>query len=218
MVKVILTGDWHIGLEGALDSDLIYDVAGSYWAGKPVLLLGDLIDMGLDRGMNFSNKTHPGAQVMEVERICEIMDIKAYVLGNHERRVFRTAGLNPYELFLGKERDYINIDGVNFFIYHGRGNAMDIFAEHRKMMLFQDADVYALGHNHQLAKREHLRGNSQYGFKRITLLRTGSFVDFPDYACRGGFAPAMPGWVSYDTKEQKATLYRIFKSGAVKKV
>ena len=218
MVKVILTGDWHIGLEGALDSDLIYDVAGSYWAGKPVLLMGDLIDMGLDRGMNFSNKTHPGAQVMEAERICELLDVKGYVLGNHERRVFRTAGLNPYELFLGKEKDFVTIDYVNFFIYHGRGNAMDIFSEHRKMMLFMDADVYSMGHNHQLAKREVLRGNGLCDFSRITLLRTGSFVDWPDYAHRGGFAPAMSGWVEYDTVKLKAQLYRVFRNGTVKKV
>ena len=218
MVKVILTSDWHIGLEGALDSDIIYDVAGSYWVGKPVLLVGDLIDIGLDRGMSFSNKVHPDAQVMEVERICELLDIKAYVLGNHERRVFRTAGLNPYELFLGKENSFIEIDGVIFYIYHGRGNAMDNFAEHRRAVLFIDADVYAMGHSHRLAKEELLRGNELLGFKRITLLRTGSFVDWPDYAHRGGFPPSMAGFCEYDTKTRTVTLYRVFSDGTVKKI
>lgn len=218
MTKVILTSDWHIGLEGALDSDIIYDVAGSHWAGKPVLLLGDLIDMGADRGMSFSNKVHPGAQVMEVERICELLDVSAYVLGNHERRVFKSSGLNPYELFLGEEESFINIDSVNFYIYHGKGNAADNFIEHRKIVLFIDADVYALGHSHRLAKEEFLRGNGLWGFKRITLLRTGSFVDWPDYAHRGGFPPSMAGWVEYDTVRLKATLYRVFKNGTVKKV
>jgi len=55
--RIILTGDWHIGA-GSVNFDELKDVAKHYFKGHPVILLGDLVDIGLDKGMNFSNITN----------------------------------------------------------------------------------------------------------------------------------------------------------------
>ena len=211
--KVIITGDWHLGLEGALDSQIIYNLACNEWKGKPVLLVGDMIDAALDKGMNFENKFTPGDQVMELKRITDMLDIRAWILGNHEDRIFKKVGMNPYETFLGKPRNQITIDYVKFFLFHGRTAAHDIFKEHDKLMLYASADVYCIGHNHQLAKKDVIRDGA-----RITLLRTGSFVDHPSYAVKMGFPPAMPGFVEYDTVKMMARLYLVSKEGTVEEI
>lgn len=211
--EVIITGDWHIGLEGAYDSQVIYNLACNEWKGKPVLLVGDMIDSGLDKGMNFENKLNPGEQVLEVKRITDMLDVKAYVLGNHEDRVFKKIGLNPYETFLGKPNNQTTIDYVKFFLHHGKTAAHDIFKEHEKLILYSSADVYCIGHNHQLAKKDITRDKA-----RITLLRTGSFVEHPSYAVKMGFPPAMPGFCEYDTEKMVARLYLVSKEGVVEEI
>lgn len=213
MVKVVITGDFHIGLEGALDSSTIYDLACNEWEGKPVLLLGDLIDAGLDKGMNYENKLIPGDQIMELKRITDMLDVRAYITGNHCDRIFKKVGMNAYETFLGKPRNQITIDYVKFFLHHGKTAAHDIFKEHEKLMLYSSADVYCLGHNHQLAKRDVMRDGA-----RITLLRTGSFVEHPSYAQKMGFPPAMPGFCEYDTEKMMARLYLVSKEGVVEEI
>lgn len=209
----MITGDWHRGLEGVLDTQIICDLASNEWKGKPVILLGDLMDAGLDKGMNFDNTLVPGEQILEVKRITDILDVRAYVTGNHEDRIFKKIGMNPYETFLGKPQSQVTIDYVKFFLFHGRTAAHDIFKEHDKLIGYVSADVYALGHNHQLAKRDLIRDNA-----RITLLRTGSFVLHPNYAQKMGFPPAMPGYVEYDTVDMIARLYLVSKEGVVTEI
>ena len=212
--KVIITGDWHIGLEGSLDSQIIYNLACTEWKGKPVLLLGDMVDAAMgDKGMNWENKSIPGDQIIELKRITDMLDVRAYVTGNHCDRIFKKVGMNPYEIFLGKPKNQITIDYVKFFLHHGRTAAHDIFKEHEKLMLYGSADVYCMGHNHQLAKKDVIRDGA-----RITLLRTGSFVVHPSYAVKMGFPPAMPGYVEYDTEKMMARLYLVSKEGVVEEI
>lgn len=213
MVRVVITGDFHTGLKGALDSDIIYNIALVYWKDKPVLLMGDLCDFGLDRGMEFGNEKNPAEQIKKLKRITDLLDVRGHVLGNHCTRMIKAVGMDPYELFLGPEQDRITIDNVDFLLYHGKSAAQDMWNEHRKLMLFTKATVYCIGHNHQLCKRDVLRDG-----ERVTLLRTGSFVDNPDYARRAGYPPAMAGWCEYDTVDRMARLYLVSKEGVVEEI
>jgi len=188
-------------------------LACNEWRDKPVLLLGDLIDAGLDKGMNFENKLVPGDQIMELKRITDMLDVRAWVMGNHEDRIFKKIGMNPYETFLGKPKTHITIDYVKFFLFHGRSAAHDIFKEHEKLMLYASADCICLGHDHQLAKKDVMRDGS-----RITLLRTGSFVVHPSYAQKMGFPPSIPGYCEYDTNQMMARLYIVSKEGVVTEI
>lgn len=200
-----------MSLKGGLDSKIIYNIAATCWKGKPVLLMGDLCDFGVDRGMGFENKNNPGDQINEVKKITDLLDIRGYVLGNHCMRMIKAVGMNPYELFLGKERNRVTIGGVNFLLYHGKSAAQDIWSEFRKMLVFSDADCIVMGHNHTLAWYKIEREK-----KEITFIRSGSFVDHPDYAQRGGFAPAISGYAEFDTRTRTVQLYRVYKDGCVK--
>lgn len=211
--EVVLTSCWHIGLNGSLDSEIIYDLSGSWWKNKPVLLLGDLIDCGIEKGMNFSNKNHPEDQIKEVKRITDILDVRGYVLGNHEQRIFRKIGLNPYIGFLGEPQRRIEINNNKFYLYHGKSNAANIFGEHEKLSRFIDVDVLALGHNHRLAVLNVLKEG-----KKVVWLRCGSFVKNAEYSIEAGYPPTNVGFVLYNTRTHIARLFRVNKNGRVSEI
>ena len=212
-MKIILTGDWHVGLQGGLDPDIIYDLAGSHWAGKPILIIGDLVDCGLHKGMQFSQTMQPQEQINTVDRILEIMDVKAYVLGNHDLRFFKEVGLNPFYHRLGKPKREVVVDNTSFYLFHGRSYAENIFLEHSKLMKFIYADVIAAGHNHALAKQDVLQNG-----RRVVWLRTGSFVKEATYAADAGLAPRIAGYCEYDTYRCIARLFRVSDEGQVQEI
>ncbi len=213
MVKVVITGDFHIGLVGALDDEIIYDLAGSWWKNKPVLLIGDFVDVGLHHGMQFSQKFPPAEQIERARRIFEIMDVKGYVLGNHDKRFFKEVGLNPFFDILGKPCHYVTIDNTLFYIFHGKSAAESVFAEHNKLMRFVRADTIVAGHSHVLAKMDVLQNN-----KRVTLIRSGSFVRNAEYATDSGLPPTITGFCEYDTYRCIARLYMVNERGQVTEI
>lgn len=209
-MEVIIAGDFHIGLEGALDDEIIYDLAGSTWKDKPVLLIGDFVDVGLHHGMQFSQKFPPAEQIQRARRIFELLDIKGYCLGNHDKRFYKEVGLNPFYDILGKPKHYVTIDNTLFYIFHGKSAAESVFAEHNKLMRFVRADVIVAGHSHILAKMDVLQND-----KRVTLIRSGSFVDKAEYATDRGLPPTITGYAIYDTYRTVARLFRVNKRGQV---
>jgi len=211
-MKVVLSGDWHIG-QGEISPEMIAEIAKRYWNGKKVILMGDLIDCGIDRGMQFDNEIQPQSQLRWVKIITDKLDVVGYCLGNHEYRVFNEVGLNVYEEYLGKPTHKVEIDEVEFYFAHGRSAAMDIFTEHRRLLQYIDADVIALGHNHTLAKLDVLRED-----KRITLLRTGSLARGLRYAIEMSLPPTINGWAEYDTRKRAAKLMMIDKNGEVHEI
>lgn len=213
-MRVVLTGDWHIGQNRAM-LEILKDVAERRWKGKPVLLTGDLIDVGLDRGMNFDNVLQPEKQLDEVGRIVKDLDVRGYVLGNHEKRIFRKTGLNPYKtifgFFLLPEHRYI-INGTQFYIAHGNSAARNPLLEFDQILQYERVDVIALGHSHELGKWERYTAEG-----RVTLLRTGSFLKRPIYAKEAHMTPKVMGWCEYDTKRRIAHIFAIIK-GKIKEV
>jgi len=212
MSRVVLNGDWHIG-QGEITPEQIKEIAKTHWRGAKVILMGDLIDAGLANGMQFENELQPQAQLRWIRTITKEINVVAYCLGNHEYRIFNQVGLNVYEEYLGKPSHEITIDGIKFYIAHGRSTAMDIWNEHRKLLQFLDADVIALGHNHVLAKLDVLREN-----KRVTLLRTGSLARGLQYAVERSLPPTLLGWAEYDTRRKSARLMMVDSEGEVQEI
>jgi predicted phosphodiesterase len=199
--RIILTGDWHIGA-GSVDFEELTDVAKRYFKGHPVILLGDLVDMGLDKGMNFSNKMQPQDQIDKVEEIAELLDICGYCIGNHDARIFKKTGLNPYkQIFKQKPSHTFKLDGREIYFNHGRSAADHPFLEHSKYAKWAGCDVIALGHSHVLAYLPIVR----YG-KLNFYVRTGSFLGAEDYAVENGYQPLIKGWAEYDTKTNRIYL------------
>jgi predicted phosphodiesterase len=210
MSKVILTGDWHIG-SSTTSVEEILKIKEKYWMGKPVLLLGDELDAGLDRGMQFDNKLNPDAQIEEVKKVFKGLDIRTALIGNHEVRFFKHAGINIYKLLGYPQKHELTIDGCSFYVSHGKSAARNPLTEFTKFFEFVDTDIIALGHNHVLGSWNIWRGN-----RRVVLCRTGSFLGYAGYARDSGYAPSIKGWISVNTKSKVATCYALI-NGRVKK-
>ena len=212
MVKVILTGDWHLGAGTCVEEE-IRKIKERYWLGKPMILLGDIADFGIDRGMGFDNKYNPQKQIELAKDLLKDLDIRAYVLGNHCDRLNQKVGLNFMKIILGTEPQHeIEIDGCSFYVSHGKSAARNPLTEFTKFFEFVDADIIALGHNHRLFVVNMVRGG-----RRVVLCRTGSFIGHATYAKENGYADTIKGWIQVDTKSKVATCYALI-NGTVKKI
>ena len=210
MTKVIITGDWHIGAE-SVDIDEIIDVRNKYWLGKPVILMGDLIDCGLDKGMQFSQNMNPDMQIKELKEILKWLDVKTAHIGNHETRLFKTAGINIYQILGYSQIHYLEIDGCTFYVTHGTSGARNPLTEFTKLFEFVNADIIAIGHNHDLGVWNKMRGG-----KRVVLCRTGSFMSDALYSLQSAYPPKIKGWIEADTKKKTAQCYALSKGKVIK--
>jgi predicted phosphodiesterase len=192
--RVYFVGDVHLGAS-SVDEDKIKAISKKYWRGKPLILMGDLCDLGLDRGMNWDNKLGPQIQIDMAEEIFAPLSVVAYTDGNHQNRVFQKVGLSPFVRIFGmKASNEITINGRDIYFNHGKSAAENFFLEFQKIVKWNGSDVLALGHSHDLARITFLRGD-----KLQHLVRTGSFLGRPKYVIDAAFAPKITGWAEYDT-------------------
>lgn len=204
MVRVVLTGDFHIGQNNNMLETLKH-VKNTRWKDKPVLLMGDLIDMGKDRGMNFDSALQPQEQVNALSGILKGLNVAGYIIGNHEKRIFKAVGLNPYITILNMEPKHVHmIGGCKFYIAHGNSAGKNPLLEFDQILQCARADVIALGHSHELGKWERYTSEG-----RVTLLRTGSFLKSPIYATEKHMTPKFNGWIEYDTQRRIAHVFAI---------
>lgn len=192
---VLILGDVHIGSR-TTDVDEIKSLSKKYWRGYPIILNGDLIDAGIDRGMQFNNSYDPQDSLNIVKEIFKPLQIIGYNLGNHELRVFKTAGINVYRhIFDMEEATTIIQNGREIYFSHGKSAAENMFLEFQKIVKWCDSDILCLGHSHDLARITFLRGK-----KLQTLVRTGSFIKRERYAIAANYAPKVRGWCDYNTR------------------
>jgi predicted phosphodiesterase len=209
-MKVILTGDWHCGAE-TVSSKEILSISERYWKDKPVILMGDLMDAGLNRGMQFDNKLNPDKQIEQVKYILEGLDVRTALIGNHEQRFFKEAGINIYRVLGYPQVHELTIDGCSFYVSHGKSAARNPLTEFTKFFEFVDADIIAMGHNHRL-----LAVNMMRGGRRVVLCRTGSFIGYATYAIENGYADTIKGWIEIDTQKKTAQCYSLIKGKVMK--
>lgn len=210
-MKVIMTGDWHIGAE-TVNVDEITDVKRKYWRDKPIILMGDLIDAGIDKGMQFSQKLNPENQIEILKGVLKDLDVRTILTGNHEARIFKNTGVNIYKMLGYPQKHYLEIDGCTFYVTHGKSSARNPLTEFTKLFEFVDTDVIGIGHNHVLMIYNKIRGN-----KRVVLTRTGSFISGALYALENSYPPIIKGWIEIDTKRKTGQCFSLIK-GKVKKI
>jgi predicted phosphodiesterase len=213
-MKVILTGDWHIGAATTSVPD-IKRIAKKYWEPFPVILMGDIADYGYFKGMQFNQALHPQEQVNEVQEICSSLNVVAYTLGNHEARVYEATGLNPYAPFLHmKPSNFFRAGSKLIYFNHGKSTAQNIFLEQTHLLAWIRADVIALGHNHALASIPYITSEG----KIVHLVRTGSFIGYANYAKRAHLPPGLRGWVTYDTEKHSIRKWFLDTYGKVREI
>lgn len=195
MKSVILTSDWHI-----CDGEDAKRIDKLFPKSIPLILMGDLIDAGLNRGMQW-DQDNITKQVKYLQMILKHRKVLGYVLGNHEARIVRATGLNPYLTLLGEPKSEYEIifkDTERFKKYrkivveHGTRNAQNPLTQLRSFaQIHPDADILALGHDHSLGI---WRDRDQW------LVRTGHLLPYPEYA-RKAILPKKPmGYIKYHIK------------------
>jgi len=192
MKSIILTGDWHIRTED--DADRIDKILPK---GYPMILMGDLIDAGLNRGMQW-NQDNITKQIIYLKKILKNRKVLGYVLGNHEDRIMREIGLNPYQSFLGDPKSEYEIEYIiqkrgsgirHIVVEHGTRVTQNPLAQLRTLASINPhCDVVALGHDHTLGV---WRDRYQW------LVRTGSLQEYPDYAKKAILPPKPLGYIKY---------------------
>jgi predicted phosphodiesterase len=193
-MRIYFIGDVHLGAS-TVDEDVIKALSEKYWQRNPIILMGDLCDLGLDRGMNWDNKLGPQLQVDMADEIFAPLNVVAYTDGNHQNRIFAKVGLTPFVKIFGMDTsNEITINDRRIYFNHGRSAAENYFLEFQKITKWNGADVLALGHSHDLARITFMRENKLQHF-----IRTGSFLGRPKYVVDAAFAPKIPGWAEYDT-------------------
>lgn len=193
--RVYFIGDMHIGSSG-VDVDEIKALSKKYWRGKPIVFMGDLADLGVDRGFNWDNNFGPQEQFDIVKEIVSPLDTKAFTIGNHENRIWNKVGMQPFvELFGMQPSNELTLDGRKMYFNHGVSAAQDPFREHQRYIKWTNADIYCLGHNHMLGKISFMRDG-----KLVHLCRTGSFLRPAKYTIMAGYDPKIRGWIEYDLK------------------
>ena len=196
MKTINLTGDWHIQTED--DKDRINAILPKT---TPLILMGDLIDSGIDKGMQWDQE-NVTRQVEFLQEILSKRRVLGYVLGNHEARIVRLTGLNPYYSFLGEPKsEYIFKYQDNLLhghryrrivIEHGTRVVQNPLAQLRQFaQIHPEADVVALGHDHTVGS---WREGNQW------LVRTGHLQDYPEYARKAILPKKVMGYMKYSLK------------------
>ena len=199
MRNVILTGDWHTSTE-----EDMHRIDALLPKTTPLILTGDLIDAGLDRGMQW-NQENVTRQIEFLQEILSKRRVLGYVLGNHEDRIVRLTGLNPYYSFLGKpqseyelvyRRKHSEHYDIDFNIVrrvvveHGTKNVQNPLTQLRTFAtIHPEADVLALGHDHTV-------GFWREG--RQWLVRTGHLQLYPEYARKAIMPKKITGYIKYN--------------------
>ena len=196
--SVVATGDWHIRTHK--DAIRIHEVLPK---STPLILMGDLIDTGIDRGMQW-NQDNVDLQVAYLQTILESRKVLGYVLGNHEDRIVMKTGLNPYRAFLGEPtNEYFFKTGK----YHEMHRVWQLVIEHGSKVtqnpltqlltlgsIHKSADMVMLGHDHTLGV---WRTMDQW------LVRTGHLQPYPEYAQKAILKPKPMGYIKISIKTGK---------------
>lgn len=199
---VLLISDIHIGAS-TVNIDMLKELAKKHWRGIPIILLGDICDLGIEKGYQFDQKYGPQEQLDLATELLEPLNVVAYCEGNHCNRIWNKVGLLPYRTMFKLEASHtFQINGKEVRFNHGRSAAENFFLEHQKYVKWCDSSVIALGHSHDLARITFLRGK-----KLQHLVRTGSFLGRPKYVSDAGFAPKIRGFCKYDAKTDFVRLY-----------
>ena len=202
MKSVVLTGDWHI-----TDHESAFFIAQNIPKGSHLILMGDLVDAGIDRGMNW-NQPNVTAQIDTLQALLSEYKVEGYVLGNHELRIQKKIGLNPYHSFLGNETVEYGINGRCIVVEHGTKVLQNPITQLKELATINpQGDVIALGHDHTLGIWTHINK-----YRNQWLVRTGNLMkEYPTYARRSVLYPKPTGYVRYDLKHNKPEIIMIWR-------
>lgn len=201
MKSIIFTGDWH-----TRNKEDMYRIDAELPKTTPLILIGDLIDVGINRGMQWDQDTVT-KQIRYLKEILSKRRVLGYVLGNHEERIVRMTGLNPYDSFLGEPKSEYTIlyhikkfKGIrnaerHIVVEHGTKNVQNPLTQLKTFAtIHPEADVLVLGHDHTVG---FWRDGRQW------LVRSGHLQPYPEYARKGIMPKKVMGYIKYSIAKNK---------------
>ena len=216
-VKLIPLGDIHLG-EAGCDTKLLKGTLDYIKkSDSQVIGMGDYINAGTRNSVSdiYSETMNP---MEEYETMIEYLEpikenIWGFLVGNHEYRIWRESGINVAK-FMAKELDTkylgfsiftkLKVKNQNYSIYatHGSSGAWTPEGKLRavrKLGESFDADVYLMGHVHDLSVQSEERRAINYKNKVIDRRKryyviTGHFLNYEDsYAEMRNMKPGKKG-------------------------
>jgi len=196
MIRVVgCTGDWH--LDGSRMQFLHTKECVSKMP-KYLIFMGDLIDSGLDRGMQWNQETTT-KQIQQLIEIVKDKVVLGYVLGNHEQRIYRLTGLNPYYTLWGDESGQLVIKNRVITFRHGTKAPQNPLIQLQDLpIIYPESNICLMGHNHHL-----LVSASHLG---VWMCRTGTLQLYPKYADEKVLIPKPQGYIRYSIDTGKPTM------------
>ena len=182
-----------------------------------IFLLGDLIENAITTHIPeamFDQDTQPKTQLDEIIEIFKPLRSKIdfCVVGNHELRTYYKTGFDPTEILSTRlnipYRQYGGYHLVKagkqeylFAFHHGAsaalGNARLDLDKLRK--IYPDAEIFCCGHNHMTYAQQFVvrsfttQTKEKFVEKKIWYVRSGSFINYADYAHRKLYEPQATG-------------------------
>lgn len=205
--------DIHIGQEsfntGLFESHLEYgDKIGAYYA-----LGGDLFEVAVpshiphamwDAVMTTDDQFLTGLKYFQPRRDRVVFSTS----GNHDARVWKKAGFDIARQFAMELGCFYNRNGGYFRVkvgdqtytismFHGHSSGMNPFAElEKRLVVYDESDVVMMGNNHALVTKAVVKKriiNNQEERVVIYLVRTGSFLNEPEYSREALYSPTLEG-------------------------
>lgn len=209
VIPVWFLGDIHYGHESCNIEKLQQYIQ---WAKKKkayTILMGDLIENSMPTWMPetiWSQKKIPHEQIYDIIELLKPIKDKILCIfqGNHEKRTFKLTGFDItkeiaeklgcyYQRLGGFIRIKIKNQTYNICIHHGYGASQNPrFHIQKALQSWRGMDILAIGHLHQLYL-EKLSYYTPEGKESVIALRTGGFLDYPEYALERFFPVAEIG-------------------------
>jgi len=179
-----------------------------------VILNGDLFDNTIPGGPYSARDQYEQRMEQQVIQARDLLfPIRKKILfarsGNHDSRTQKRAEFNSMIIFCdmmgipyydGPGFTRINVTGKTMVLAggHGKSGSQNGNLELERYRRIYDADVYYLGHNHQLFANPvpglYLGSDGKEHLKEQWLIRAGSFLRYADYAREGAYQPQRCGW------------------------
>lgn len=231
-IQLIPLGDIHYGAP-LCDINKLKETI-EWIKNKPrvrVILMGDLIDAGLRDsvgGGSFDNDSTPEKQIDYILDLITPIKNKVWCVlhGNHEERIIqktsidvskmmaRTLGV-PYAGDSAYIRVKIGDTSYKVFAIHGNAGSLTPAGKLNgcmKIATYVDADMYIMGHVHELMSHStvYIRMNVKDKMiekdKRYYVL-SGHFLKYGGYAEQKGYNPGKTGVVKIDLNKKKKDVH-----------
>ena len=218
--QVVILSDLHIGAEHHCAERLAEAIEWATEENAFVILNGDLLENAIVEGKAPGDKLldqaiWPTEQWKRALAMFSPFAERGKLLfgtrGNHDARTRRTGLIDLCDLLITampKDVDYLDVGGLvrlqcgdqvyTIAVQHGSQHSQDPYRENRRLAeVYPQAELIALGHNHHLGcEVDYHITTSESGEEEVGqryLLRTGTFLGYPDYARERSYRPRAMG-------------------------